>query len=127
MIGRYGMINGNLKISMFLSGSNLDFMDVENGLRFIQKRAPSVHEPIDLHLAITYFGSQNLEVVQEMKRCFLFFFGLVLSIMCFVLLEAQTEPVLDTGADDLISDPVITSASAFKEPATPDLNLDKSL
>lgn len=70
---------------------------------------------------------QNVEVMQAMKRCFLFFFGLVLSIMCFVILEAQTQSALDSGDDELLADPVVTSASEYDDQAAPDLIMNKSL
>jgi hypothetical protein len=65
--------------------------------------------------------------MQDMKRCFFFFSGLVLSILCFVILEAQSQPTLDPQTDEMISDPVVSSASEYQTKEAPDLNLDKSL
>lgn len=102
-------------------------MGRKNLLHFIQKKGPFVHEPVDLLFAIAYFGLQNLEVMPDMKRCFFFFTGLVLSILCFVILESQNQPALDSQDDEMISDPVVSSASEFQAKNAPDLNLDKSL
>ncbi|WP_262501544.1 hypothetical protein [Robiginitalea myxolifaciens] len=42
-------------------------------------------------------------------------------------MEAKHQPTLDPQADEIISDPVVSSASEYQTKEAPDLNLDKSL